>query len=43
MEEHTCDNCEYNDDYICDKTGIFVKDDGVCKNWRLAEENSLKQ
>lgn len=43
MEKHTCDNCKYNDGCICDKTGIFVKSDGVCKKWRSAEESNLKQ
>lgn len=33
MEDRTCKTCRYNDDFLCDKKGIWITDDYGCSKW----------
>jgi len=46
-DEHECQNCEYWDSGICDKTGWLCDGDDTCKSWHKApwldrRENNAK-
>lgn len=39
--ELTCGNCLWNDDLLCDKKGIIIRDDDkACDQWELKESNN---
>lgn len=33
MEDRTCKTCRHNDDLLCDKKGIWIRDDHSCNKW----------
>ena len=33
MEDRTCKTCRHNDDLLCDKKGIWIRDDYSCSKW----------
>lgn len=37
-----CGNCIWNDDLLCDRTGVLIKEDEVCKKWESTEAKNLK-
>lgn len=34
MENKTCKTCRYNDNLLCDRKGIWIKDDDTCSEWQ---------
>ena len=37
MEDRTCKTCDYNDDLLCDKKGIWITDDYSCNKWEFEQ------
>nr|DAW64882.1 MAG TPA: hypothetical protein [Caudoviricetes sp.] len=35
MEDRTCKTCRHNDDLLCDKKGIWIRDDYSCSKWEV--------
>lgn len=43
MEDRTCKTCRHNDDLLCDKKGIWIRDDYGCNKWKpeKATQNAI--
>ena len=36
-----CGNCDWNDDGLCDRVGLFVEDDDQCQKWHNHKQVSI--
>ena len=34
MEDRTCKTCRYNDNLLCDKKGVWIRDNHTCSKWQ---------
>ncbi len=34
MKDQSCKTCRYNDNFLCDRKGIWIRDNDACSKWQ---------
>lgn len=43
MENKTCKTCRYNDNLLCDRKGIWIRDNDACSKWQQDNKVAWKE